>query len=217
MTENEFNFEPGHESKNFKLTSWTRNNIPGWSLAGFIPGRFPACPIDDEETSNDNFYIFSQGQTLAEKYRVFQGFTKTGLPPLAQGAEAALLNQAKTILSTNPIEALKPLQIVVASNPDNLVAANNLALIMYILGKAREAETVFKRILAEDSKVQSTRTNLAKMYIKEERWIDLRSFLSELLLLIKIDPKIDALWPKIRKEFIQLDNRMTAQNRHRLN
>jgi tetratricopeptide (TPR) repeat protein len=217
LAENKFSFEFGDQTLDFKLTSWVRENMPGWSLAGFVPARFPNCSIDDEETSDDNFFIFSQGQTLTEKYRIFQGFTDVVLPPLAPGAEAALLKQARNILPTNPLEAIKPLQIVVASNPDNLVAANNLALIMYILGKTRDAEAVFKRILAEDSKIQSTRMNLAKMYIKEERWIDLRAFLPELLLLIKIDPKIDSLWPKIRNEFIKLDNRMMAKNRQQLN
>ena len=48
-----------------KFTAWINRNAPEWQPTGFVANRFPADPLQPDETSSADFHFFTQKETAS--------------------------------------------------------------------------------------------------------------------------------------------------------
>jgi hypothetical protein len=191
-----------------KFTNWVLANRPDWKLTGFVPNRYPWDPNKSDVTSISNFYFFSRGEKLAPRFAIYQ-------PQWHDDTEAAepqksprdLMAEAQECLkSGNLDETRRSLDKVLSVAPNNQTALNNLGLIAFSQGDCQTAEQAFKAILAQDDENEEGKKNLAKLYLQEKRWDDLRTFLNELPKLKETNKAIAKFWPTLCEIYGELDS-----------
>jgi tetratricopeptide (TPR) repeat protein len=191
--------------KYHNFTSWVRRHRPDWQLAGFIPNHYPYDPLNPEGTSISNFFFFSRGEPLAPRFAIHVPIS----PPANQAHDLLklkdLLAEARKSFGAGSIDqTIDLLNQVLEIDPQNQVANNNLGLIKFSQGQFLESEKLFKAILANDWDHKDSKINLAKLYLQEKRWDDLRSFLPELVKLKDTNKAIANQWPSLLETYPEL-------------
>lgn len=191
---------PANGLRFHRFSSWVASRRPDWRLVGYLPSRFPFDPARPNDTSVSDFYFFSRGEKLHPRFAVFQPD-----PPAPRGDKDQpggnirdLLGQARQRFDSGAREETRDLLLrVLALDPFNQTALNNLGLLAFSQGDLREAESLFKRLLAYDPSGQEARSSLAKLYVQERNWTELRAFARELDGLRDANATVANLWPAI--------------------
>jgi SAM-dependent methyltransferase len=188
------------------FTNWVRRHRPDWRLAGFMPNRYPYDPFNLEGSSISNFYFFTRGEPIAPRFAIHAPITPAANQALDQSIVKDLLTEAKKSFGLGAIDKTRDLlNQVLAIDPQNQVAKNNLGLIHFSQGQFLEAEKLFKSIMAYDWDHKDSKINLAKLYLQEKRWEDLRSFWPELAKLKETNKAVMNLWPSLLEIYPELN------------
>jgi FkbM family methyltransferase len=197
--------------KHRNFTDWVKSNRPDWTLAGFLPNRFPV--VQGENGSNKsfcNFYIYSRHEKLNEPYAMFNPDEIENTGKIQSLDDCQKFMNLSQISFQNgkfeeTIESIK--QIIAFQNINNCLDVKtfiNYALVHSAYEKYKEAEEIYKTALAFYPTNQEVRLNLAKLYLKNQNYENLKYFENELLSLLSTGTNIDPFLSKILENIPEL-------------
>lgn len=182
-----------------KFTTWVRQNLPEWQLAGYQANRFPFDPQNPDHTSISDFYFYSRGEDIHESYAIHR--PQTGGLALSTDEISELMSEARSKFEIGQPEAMRSILEKVASSPEAPAnALNNLAMVYRREGNNLACEQLLKRILAEDNTFIPARASLGLLYLRDENWLAAQPFLGDSLTLQDSVPDITTLISKAMAE-----------------
>jgi SAM-dependent methyltransferase len=192
--------------RHHRFTDWTDRFLPGWTLCGYVPNRYPPRADSPQDTSSADFYFFSRFEKLDPRYSClfFGPYEATTGPSDAEAAD--LMRIARECLGTRELEkSAQCLRQAAANVRVRLNAVNSLGAVLGALGRHAEAEDAMKAVLVRDPGNKQARINITKLYLRLERWVDLKAFPRELRAMRMTDPNIVQKWPLITEKVGRLD------------
>ncbi|MDR1313788.1 MAG: hypothetical protein LBQ12_08840 [Deltaproteobacteria bacterium] len=181
-----------------RFTDWVEENLQEWTLCGYLPNRYPFRTESADQTSFADFYFFSKNERVDPKYSCFFIPPDEDAAGLPDDEAANLLRIARQCLNVRDYEkSAVCLRQAAANRGVRLNAVNSLGAVLGALGRRTEAEDAMKAVLARDPSNRQARLNLAKLYLKLERWKDLNPFCGELRELRSHDSNVALKWPHI--------------------
>jgi tetratricopeptide (TPR) repeat protein len=194
----ESRFDLAQHLRPHKFTDWVDENLPDWTLCGYMPNRYPMRPESPDQTSFADFYFFSRNEKVDTRYSCLFIPTDEAASILSDQEAAALMGIARNCLNSRELEkSAECLRQAALNRNVRIQALNGLGAVMGALGRHAEAEDAMKAALARDPANGQARINLTKLYLRLERWEDLNPFCKELKFLRARDPNIAVKWPHI--------------------
>jgi tetratricopeptide (TPR) repeat protein len=181
-----------------RFTDWVEENLPDWTLCGYLPNRYPFKAESPEKTSFADFYFFSRSEKVDPRYSCLFIPADEDASGLSDQEATGLMGIARNCLNSQELEkSAECLRQAAVNRTVRIQALNGLGAVLGALGRYAEAEDAMKAALARDPANQQARINLAKLYLRLERWEDLNPFCKELKFLRARDTNVAVKWPHL--------------------
>ncbi|MDR1312435.1 MAG: FkbM family methyltransferase [Deltaproteobacteria bacterium] len=198
--------------RNRRFTDWVAAKRPGWTLAGFLPNRYPLWPgAKQPDRSPCSFYFFSRGEPLGARYALFQPGNLGPVEPVADEFECqeCMKLAMESMGKGSPEESLNHIERIIAYQAGKGAvdprSFSNYGTVLTALGRLGEAEKAFRASLCLEPANRDARSKIARVHLSEKNWESLSDYPDELMGVLEAG-QAKALVPEIARNLPKLLN-----------